>query len=315
MSFLYRQRRKFFYLLLFLFLALNFVAYNHAYQLTHFTPTAGAKKVNPYTLSFGQKVKALLLGIPNPRPENASVPQVPYEEVKLTGDKELAGWLLPVPQPRGTIILFHGYAGEKSGMLDKAAEFNKLGYTAFLVDFMGSGGSTGNQTTIGFHEAAQVNTCWQYIRQRQGGKIYLFGTSMGAVAILKALQHTAQPPTGIILECPFGSMYETVCVRFRLLHIPAFPFAGLLLFWGSVQNNFWAFAHNPSTYAQNVNCPVLLLYGAQDPKVSRAEINRIYQNLPGPKQLCIYPKAGHENYLTKYRPEWVRDVSAFLYRH
>jgi alpha-beta hydrolase superfamily lysophospholipase len=87
------------------------------------------------------------------------------------------------------------------------------------------------------------------------------------------------------------------------------------MFWGSVQNNFWTFAHNPSTYAQKVTCPVLLLYGAQDPKVSRQEINQIYQNLRGPKQLRVYPRAGHENYLVNYRPAWVHDVSAFLQKN
>lgn len=307
-----KQHRKVFLRTLLPFLALNTIAYNHAYQFTHFTPPAEGGKVNAYQLSASEKIKALFLGVANPRPENIKVPTQPFEHIRLQGDKMLSCWLIRVPEPKGTVILFHGYGGEKSTMLDKATEFGQLGYNTFLVDFMGSGGSAGNQTTIGYQEAEQVKTCLAYIQERLGGKVFLFGTSMGAVAILKALQDYPLQPTGVLLECPFGSLYETTCARFRLLNIPTFPFAGLLVFWGGIQNNFWGFSHNPVAYAKAATCPVLLLYGEQDPKVSRAEIDEIFANLRGPKQLRTYPKAGHESYLIAYKKEWVRDVADFL---
>ncbi|MDB5260822.1 MAG: hypothetical protein JWQ14_103 [Adhaeribacter sp.] len=307
-----KRYRKILWFLLALFLGLNIIAYNHAYHFTHFTAPENASKINAYTLSGTDKLKALFLGVATPRPENKKVPLRPYEHILLPGEKTLDGWLIPVPDPSGTVILFHGYGGEKSSLLDKATEFNKLGYNTFLVDFTGSGGSAGNQTTIGFYEAEQVERSFAYIRQRISGKVFLFGTSMGAVAILKALQDYPVQPTAIILECPFGSLYKTVSARFRLLNIPAFPFAGLLVFWGGVQHNFWTFSHNPVTYAKAATCPALLLYGEQDPKVSRAEIDEIYLNLRGPKQLKTYPEAGHENYLIAYKKEWVRDVADFL---
>lgn len=64
-------------------------------------------------------------------------------------------------------------------MLDKAEIFNQLGYSAFLVDFMGSGGSEGNQTTIGFLEAEQVKVSFNYIKQSGEHNIFIYGTSMG----------------------------------------------------------------------------------------------------------------------------------------
>ena len=45
---------------------------------------------------------------------------------------------------------------------------------------------------------------------------------------------------------------------------------------------------------------------------SREEINTIYQNLQGIKELKTYPLAGHENYLNKYKQQWVSDVDSFL---
>lgn len=84
-----------------------------------------------------------------------------------------------------------------------------------------------------------------------------------------------------MIECPFGSMYKTVCARFKTINAPTFPMAGLLVFWGGIQNNFWAFEHNPT----NIKCPTLLLYGAKDGKVSKEEIDEIYNNLGGQKKL------------------------------
>jgi pimeloyl-ACP methyl ester carboxylesterase len=94
--------------------------------------------------------------------------------------------------------------------------------------------------------------------------------------------------------------------------IGTFPSAGLLMFWGGLQNDFWAFSHNPTEYAKYINCPTLLLYGEADNRVSRTEIDEIYNNLTCKKQLVTYPLSGHEDYLIKYHDKWVADVSAFM---
>jgi hypothetical protein len=135
---------------------------------------------------------------------------------------------------------------------------------------------------------------------------------MGAVAIMKAINDYRLAPKGIIIECPFGSMYQTTCARFDNMKVPSFPMAGLLVFWGGVQNNFWAFDHEPTQYAKKINCPVLLLYGEKDTNVSRKEIDDIFANLKGQKQLKTYPLAGHENFLLQYKQQWILDVASFL---
>jgi len=160
-----------------------------------------------------------------------------------------------------TVAFFHGYGGEKTSLLDKAEEFKRLNFDVLLVDFMGSGGSEGNQTTLGFKEAEEVKTAFDYLSKNRTENIYLFGTSMGAVATMKAIAEYDLKPSGIIIECPFGSMYQTTCARFKIMNVPTFPMAALLVFWGGVQNSFWAFGHNPTEYAKKISCPTLLLYG------------------------------------------------------
>lgn len=296
-----------------LFVILNILACFHAYRFTHFSEEGNRKTKDPIELSFAEKLNTLVFGVKNPRPYAKRTPTQAYTTVMLQSNVQLECWHIKQKQAKGTVVLFHGYSGEKSRMLDRSDVFLKMGYNTLLVDFMGSGGSEGIQTTIGVKEAENVKTAFEYLKKQQGEQhIFLFGTSMGAVAILKALHDYPLQPSGIVVECPYGSLYETTCSRFRTLGVPTFPLAGLLDFWGGVQNGFWPFSIAPTEYAKSVKCPILLLYGEQDDKVSRREIDEIFEGLKGKKALKTYPLAGHVNYLKKYRKEWTKDVGDFL---
>jgi uncharacterized protein len=290
---------------------MNGIIFMHAYKFTHFS-SPDIEKTNDKKLSFFDQLKVLFTGVNNPRPINKAKPTYPYQTIRLKSNKTLDCWLMNAINPKGTVILFHGYGGEKSSMLDKAYEFINMGYSTMLVDFMGAGNSEGNETTIGFKEAIEVKDCLNYLKEKCEGNIILFGTSMGAVAIMKAFNDYNINPSGIILECPFGTMYQTVCARFQMMHLPAFPMARILMFWGGIQNGFWAFDHNPEEYARKIHCPTLILYGEKDIKVSRPEIDTIFARISSPKKLITFPLSGHENYLLKYRKEWKESVSNFL---
>ncbi len=294
------------------FALMNVIAFFQAYKFTHFAINNIPKTRNPEKLTTIDKVKTLLFGINNPRPVNTRLPNEPFDIVTLQSNKKIECWRIKTNNVKGTVILFHGYGGQKSSLIAESDEFMKQGYNTLLVDFMGSGGSEGNQTTIGFKEAEEVKTAFDYVSENGEKNIYLFGISLGAAAILKAINDYQIKPAGIIIECPFGSMYQTTCARFHILKIPTFPMAGLLVFWGGIENGFWAFGYNPTEYAKSVKCPTLLLYGEQDNKVSRQEIDAIYRNLNCRKVLKTYPLAGHADYFINYRKQWVGDVQQFM---
>ncbi len=295
-----------------LFLLMNLVAYFHAYRFTHFSDTRDARTKTPASLSMATKLSTIFFGVNNPRPANQEWPKRFYETILIQSNKTIECWSIRQLNPKGTVILFHGYASDKSALLKQADVFMNLGYNTLLVDFMGSGGSDGNQTTIGYFEAEQVKSCYDKLKKQKKKNIYLYGTSMGAVAILKAVNDFHLKPSGIILECPFGTMRETVKSRFHNMGLPSFPMADLLVFWGGIQNGFWAFSHNPDVYAKGIDCPTLLMYGEKDDKVSRSEIDRIYSHLTAKKKLVAFPNAAHENYLDVDKKLWINEIGAFV---
>jgi len=290
----------------------NLIAYVHAYKFTHFTSRAVPRTKDPKALSVVDKVAILFTGIDNPRPRNVATPREPFDRFEVNSLKKLACWRIQIPQSKGTVVLFHGYAGEKSSLIGRAEEFIKLGYSIVLVDFSGSGGSEGNATSIGFHEAAEVKDVFEFVSKTGESNVILFGTSMGAAAILKAAHEYKIEPSAIILECPFGSLYTTVCARFKMMGVPAVPMAALLTFWGGAQQGYWGFSHNPSRYASAVTSPTLLMFGEQDERVTLQETQDIFSNLKGPKTLKVYPTAGHNVFTEENQSQWRQDVTTFL---
>lgn len=291
---------------------LNIIAFFHAYKFTHFSDD-NKKRTDPKELTFFGKLETLAFGVDNPRPMNTNKPARPFKTLVIPHETDtIECWYVPVESSKGTVLIFHGYAGNKSQMVKESNQFNELGYGTLLADFLGSGGSTGNNTTIGFYESDQVKTVFDFVKANNGERIIMFGTSMGAVAIMKSIYDYQLDPELIILECPFGDMLETVQARFRIMNAPVFPMSHLLTFWGGFQNNFNAFAHNPSEYAKKIEVKTMLLYGMQDDRVSLEETELIFKNLAGPKELKLYPDAGHESILMKYRDEWIQNVQTFL---
>jgi alpha-beta hydrolase superfamily lysophospholipase len=294
-------------------IALNVISFFHAYKFTHFDSDLSVRTADPRQLSSFQKIKTLLSGIDNPRPVNTEKPDKPYKTVSIPYKNDsIECWYVPVDSSKGTVLLFHGYAGNKSQMIKESNQFNELGYNTILVDFLGSGGSTGDKTTIGFYESDQVKCVYDYFTTANEKDIIMFGTSMGSVAIMKSISDYNLEPRSIILECPFGDMVKTVQARFRIMNAPAFPMSYLLVFWGGVQNNFNAFAHNPTEYARSIKVKTLLMYGLKDNRVSKEETDLIFKNLQGPKELRLYREAGHESILAGYKSEWIKDIVNFI---
>jgi pimeloyl-ACP methyl ester carboxylesterase len=94
--------------------------------------------------------------------------------------------------------------------------------------------------------------------------------------------------------------------------LPTEPLALFITFWGGIEQGFWAFGMKPSEYAKKINCPVLLQWGKNDPRVSKVEINAIYNNIHGPKKLVVYNNCVHESFCDKENEKWVNEVKNFL---
>lgn len=313
------MRKKILYTLLIIFMLfvglINYIAYNHSYNFTHYA-NIKQNKLKVYDTSkieLSKKIGYILKGVEVPRPENTGSPGFEFKKEKINTSKgNIEIWRTEKENTNGTVLLFHGYANKKSSLISRADLFYHLNYNVVLVDFLGSGGSDGNTVSLGYNEAEQVKACYDHINAKGEKNIYLFGISMGAVAIMKYVKDEKPPVKGIILECPFGYFKTTVKNRFRNFGIPSFPMADILMLWGSYHTGYNTYEHNPADYAKEIKCPTLLMHGEIDHAVSKKEIDDIYNNIKGEKTLKIFENTGHDIFSPKNFDSWYGSVVDFM---
>jgi len=305
--------KKIFFTVLLLFLLLNLVVINQAYHFTHFYNHGTVKPVAAQTTGFWGKAQVALFGLKLEK-LTGTVPDSAFTDVKLKteGGLTLDAWFIRVPHAKGTIALFHGHGSEKSANLSQSNTFNEMGYSTILVDFRAHGQSEGNTCTIGYREAEDVKLVYDYLKNNGEKNIILYGISLGAATITKAIADYHLTPEKIILKMPFGSLPATVEGKMRMANLPAEPLASILTFWGGALNGFWAFDMKPKEFVKQINCPVLLQWGKKDKGVTETEINELFKNIPTSKKLVVYENSGHENLCENEPDKWEDTVEEFL---
>ncbi|MGB0807130.1 MAG: alpha/beta hydrolase [Salibacteraceae bacterium] len=299
--------------LLLVLIGINVVCGFHAYKFTHFSDsTTEGTQLNENS-DFKEKLNALIFGVDLPKPTNLVIDLDFVEVDTLIGEENLELWRFDMEPSKGVIALFHGYRATKSSLWKEALAFYRMGFTVVLVDFRGSGNSTGSTCTLGYYEANDVASVFQYCeKEYPEQKVFLYGSSMGAAAIMRAISVLGIQPHGVILQSPFYSMLNAVKTRFELMHLPSFPSAQFMTFWGGWLNNFDAFYHNPIDYANDLTCPTLLIHGMLDNRVSFESAKSIYHSIPGKKEFGVFSKSGHESILNKEEPNWIYLVTNFM---
>lgn len=291
----------------------------HSYKLTHFANTTEPLTDSVVTVSLLTKVKLLFTGIDIPRPQGCIYPKQHYTDISITvdADKHLSGWhILTDSLKKGTVVVFHGFMDNKSSMLAMSDVFLELGYDVLLIDFMGSGNSYGNQTTMGYLEAENVYMTYKYVVDSlHEENIYLCGFSMGAVATMKALADHHMIISGAVLQAPYASLERTIAARARLLDVPQQPIASLFTFWIGAVNGFNGFDAVPIRSATNINAPTLLMCGEQDPYIPKEETLAIYSAIASSKKdLMLFEHSKHESYLVAHPNEWKKSIKDFMDR-
>jgi fermentation-respiration switch protein FrsA (DUF1100 family) len=287
--------------------------------MTHFS-ASGERTVRAEQLSILDSAAVFISGVNVPRPRNWITPAalgLSFETHRFSSlsGSTLEAWYVPSKDERLIVVLFHGYAASKSTVLNAARVFHELGYGTLLVDFYGSGGSSGDETTLGVEEARDVAAAVSHARRTwPNRKVVLYGVSMGGAAVLRSIALESVNADGIIVEATFDTLLNMSKSRFHAIGLPGSPFAELLLFWGSLQRQFNFFSHNPVDYARSVTCEALVLHGEQDAGVPVERARKIASAIGDTAHFVAYAGVPHMAIVDAVPAEWTRDVRQFLAR-
>ncbi len=303
-----------------MFAGINGLAFLQAWGMTHF-PDRGRHTPPPEALGGMGKAWVMLTGVTVPRSYNNGSPAdrgmvFTTRHVHEPTGVDLESWSIPaLNKPRGLVLMFHGYAACKATLLTAAAHLHAMGYAVEMIDFRGSGGSSGNSTTIGYREADDVIAAAADARSAllsKGEPLVLFGQSMGAAAVLRAVGDLHLSADAIVIESPYDRLLSTAGNRFHAMHLPAFPLAQILMFWGGAQQGFWSFDMNPELSALMVHAPTLMFHGQRDSRVTPEQARAVFDHLAGPKQLEWFADSEHAMFLKDDPVRWDRAITTFL---
>jgi pimeloyl-ACP methyl ester carboxylesterase len=128
-----------------------------------------------------------------PLPYQVTLPAesvLPVEDVSFTGgdDLTLAAWFVP-PQNGVTIILLHGYDGNRTEMLWHAEKLVEAGFGVLLYDARGTAESEGEYRSMGWQDTSDVAGAIAYLNQRSdvnSGQIGMVACSVGGQIALRS---------------------------------------------------------------------------------------------------------------------------------
>ena len=308
------------WVLLVQFILVNISAAFYAYRFTHVYEDEPVSDPSASGNIF-KKTWHLFTGPRQSRSHISNYPSFPFDTVVLKTARgiPIETWYSRTDSAaRGTVILFHGIQSNKGLLLAEASEFRYLGYNVLLVDFRAHGNSGGQTTTLGVKETDEVRQAYHYIESLGEKHIFLWGSSMGAVVVAKALSDYDLKPSGIILEMPFASLQSHLRARARAVGFQGFPekpFGFFVSIWMGWERGYNGLKHRTTRYAEKITCPVLMQYGSLDTYVLKEETDKVYAALASrDKHLVAYEHAGHESLQQNDEHKWEAEVSAFLLR-
>lgn len=135
---------------------------------------------------------------------------------------KLAGWYIPA-QNNTTIILLHGFGGNRTGTLWHARQLVPAGYGVLMYDERGSGESEGTYRSYGWEDSRDVEGAIRFIEERtvEGQpRIGIAGCSIGGQIALQGAAHF--PEIGAVWADGASSL------RARDLPTPTNPFSALI---------------------------------------------------------------------------------------
>ncbi len=249
---------------------------------------------------------------------------------------KLRGWKVRPQNPNGSwVLLFHGVADNRVGVVGQAHFLLRAGLSVVMMDARAHGASEGKMATYGWLERRDTSAIIDALISSEpsihlsvgvdrtlliGVHLFALGESMGAGI---ALQSAAYDPRieAVVAEASFASLREAAydyagLQKYPLLGETLFvPGAWTMIYRGESLAGFRAAAVSPQKSVAARNFPVLLICDGADTTLPCRHSWKIFAAATGPKELWEVPGAFHTAAIAYQSAEFERRVLAFFARY
>ncbi|HEX8727319.1 MAG TPA: alpha/beta fold hydrolase [Ktedonobacterales bacterium] len=243
------------------------------------------------------------------------------EDVRIAGPRgELAAWYLPATNGC-TLICCHGIHDNRGQWLEQVARLHERGgYGALLFDFAGHGHSEGNLVTYGPRERDDVAAIVEWLRARGDVNMTglgVMGYSLGAIAATLAAASLPEL-RALVIESGFADLEHDIAELFtRFTHLPGFPFANLVVWWGQRLASVRLSDIRPALVIGQVSPRATLIISDLNDELADEPYDgeRLYAAAGEPKELWQLADVGHVQGFVERPDEWMARVGDFLDRY
>ena len=204
---------------------------------------------------------------------------MPYEDLSFvvrdtrTGEAlRMAAWWIaaegkpPEKSSNRCVLLLHGYADAKVGVIAWAPLWRKLGFNILAPDLRAHGESGGRQSTAGYYERHDVDQVISQLRAQRPNAtrhVVLFGASLGAT-VATAAAALRDDLAALVLESPIADFRSAATTHMDLLGLPGRPLQAVALRLAE----WLAYARfdevNTIALLRSVRCPALVIAPSDD---------------------------------------------------
>ena len=194
----------------------------------------------------------------------------------------------------GTILVFHGNAGNALDRTYYAGALNRLGYRVILAEYPSYGsrpGKTGEKEIT-----ADAVESIRLASMEFGRPFYLLGESLGCGVVGAAVAKSKMPIDGVALITPWDSIINVARDKYWFLPVK------------------WMLKDRYDNVANlaNYRGPVAVVMAGQDEIIPNRLTRRLYDALPQPKRLWAFPNAGHNSWPSGPHESWWGEMMDFL---
>ncbi|HEY2896254.1 MAG TPA: alpha/beta fold hydrolase [Gemmatimonadaceae bacterium] len=214
------------------------------------------------------------------------------------------------------VLLLHGNGASRMQTAENAAWLATQGYAALAIDFRGNGASPPSAHSFGWIESRDAHAAFAWLQRAQhGARIGVIGISMGGAAALLGSEGPL-PADALVLQAVYSDIRHTIRNRMAsmMTRAPATCFEPLLSYQSRLRFGVWPSQLSPINALSRYLGPVLVLGGASDPFTPPDETRRVYDAVPGVRELWIVPGQSHEGMSDLRSPEYRQRLLSFFQR-
>jgi len=194
----------------------------------------------------------------------------------------------------GTILVFHGNAGNALDRTYYAGALNRHGYRVILAEYPAYGSRPGKTSEKEF--TADAIESIRLALKEFGRPIYLLGESLGCGVVCGAVANSHMPIDGVALITPWDSLINLARDKYWFLPVK------------------WMLRDRYDNVANltDYRGPVAVAMAGRDEIIPNRLTRNFYDALRQPKRLWTFPKAGHNSWPSGPHESWWGEMTNFL---